>query len=82
MSTDVFDFEVSGGDVEVSATVNDQFVADVEVLTGTTTWVGITDKPAVIAAGANQAAARTAIGAGTSSAVFTDNGDSTWTVTV
>lgn len=30
---------------------------------GTTSWSGITDKPAVIAAGANAAAARTAIGA-------------------
>lgn len=34
---------------------------------GTTEWGGITDKPAVIAAGATQADARTAIGAGTSS---------------
>lgn len=31
---------------------------------GTTTWAGITDKPAVIAAGADAAAARTAIGLG------------------
>lgn len=33
---------------------------------GTTTWAGINDKPAVIAAGADAAAARAAIGAGTS----------------
>src|SRR5574343_236220 len=31
---------------------------------GTTTWAGITDKPAVIAAGADAAAARSAIGLG------------------
>lgn len=34
---------------------------------GTVTWDSIEDKPAVIAAGATQAEARTAIGAGTSS---------------
>ncbi|MFC7067448.1 hypothetical protein [Brucella rhizosphaerae] len=34
---------------------------------GATAWADITGKPAVIAAGADQAAARTAIGAGTSS---------------
>jgi len=33
---------------------------------GSVAWADITGKPAVIAAGANQAAARTAIGAGTS----------------
>lgn len=33
---------------------------------GAVAWADITGKPAVIAAGANQAAARTAIGAGTS----------------
>ena len=33
---------------------------------GTTSWAGITDKPAVIAAGADATAARAAIGAGTS----------------
>lgn len=33
---------------------------------GTTTWAGITDKPAYIGAGTSQANARSAIGAGTS----------------
>jgi len=37
---------------------------------GTTTWAGITDKPAVIGAGVDAAAARAAIGAGTSNLVI------------
>ncbi len=40
---------------------------DVVEAAGTATWAGVTGKPAVIGAGADQAAARTAIGAGTSS---------------
>lgn len=36
----------------------------------TVTWDGVTDKPAVIAAGDTQAAARAAIGAGTSNLVI------------
>lgn len=49
---------------------------------GTTTWADITDKPAIIAAGADAAAARAAIGAestiseGTTSQYF--RGDKTW----
>ena len=41
--------------------------SDLDISVG---WEDVTDKPAVIAAGANQAAARTAIGAGTSSLVI------------
>ena len=41
--------------------------SDLDISVG---WGDVTDKPAVIAAGANQAAARTAIGAGTSSLVI------------
>ena len=37
---------------------------------GTTTWAGITDKPAVIGAGADAAAARAAIGAGGGTCVY------------
>jgi len=37
---------------------------------GTTTWAGITDKPAVIASGSTEAAARNSIGAGTSNLVI------------
>jgi hypothetical protein len=64
-STDGGDTLVIGGTLKVEAG------ATVEGLEGSgggsTAWADITGKPAVIAAGADQAAARTAIGAGTSS---------------
>lgn len=44
-----------------------QLLAEVSGGGATVSWVDVTDKPAVIAAGADAAAARTAIGAGTSS---------------
>lgn len=44
---------------------------------GTVAWVDITDKPVVIASGATQAAARTAIGAGTSSLTLAGTGSAT-----
>lgn len=63
--TDGGDTWVIGGTLKVEAG------ATVEGLDtgGSTAWADITGKPAVIAAGADQAAARTAIGAGTSSIV-------------
>lgn len=44
---------------------------------GTVAWADITDKPVVIASGATQAAARTAIGAGTSSLTLAGTGSAT-----
>ncbi|TCQ79959.1 hypothetical protein EDF68_1032 [Ochrobactrum sp. BH3] len=62
--TDGGDTLVIGGTLKVEAGAT---VEGLEGGGGATAWADITDKPAVIAAGADQAAARTAIGAGTSS---------------
>lgn len=63
-STDGGDTLVIGGTLKVEAGAT---VEGLEGGGGATAWADITGKPAVIAAGADQAAARTAIGAGTSS---------------
>ncbi|MBD7990738.1 hypothetical protein H9643_08130 [Ochrobactrum sp. Sa2BUA5] len=65
-STDGGDTLVIGGTLKVEAGAT---VEGLEGGGGATAWADITGKPAVIAAGADQAAARTAIGAGTSSVV-------------
>jgi len=62
--TDGGDTLVIGGTLKVEAGAT---VEGLEGGGGSTAWADITDKPAVIAAGADQAAARTSIGAGTSS---------------
>lgn len=63
-STDGGDTLVIGGTLKVEAGAT---VEGLEGDGGAAAWADITGKPAVIAAGADQAAARTAIGAGTSS---------------
>ena len=65
-------YRTDGGDtLVIGGTLKVEAGATVEGLEGgdggSTAWADITGKPAVIAAGADQAAARTAIGAGTSS---------------
>lgn len=65
-STDGGDTLVIGGTLKVEAGAT---VEGLEGDGGAAAWADITGKPAVIAAGADQAAARTAIGAGTSSVV-------------
>ena len=62
-STDGGDTLVIGGTLKVEAGAT---VEGLEGGGGATAWADITGKPAVIAAGADQAAARTAIGAGSS----------------
>ncbi|MCX2696714.1 hypothetical protein [Ochrobactrum chromiisoli] len=66
-STDGGDTLVIGGTLKVEAGAT---VEGLEGGGGATAWADITGKPAVIAVGADQAAARTAIGAGTSSLVI------------
>lgn len=65
-STDGGDTLVIGGTLKVEAGAT---VEGLEGDGGAAAWADITGKPAVIAAGADQSAARTAIGAGTSSVV-------------
>ncbi len=74
----IADNAVSAATIQDGSITEAQFSAAVQTklnsIAGSPAWGDITNKPAVIAAGADQAAARTAIGAGTSSlAIGTTN---------